>query len=145
MRRVSLPPQGEGVPMPEERPEVRVVVPAAPPFVRLLRLAAADVATRAGFDLDDLDDLRIAVGELCFTLTGRDGVPGRLDVTFELGDGEVTVRGVGRFEHGNGNGARVPPPPEISEAILRGVLDELVLEHDVEEPSFVAVKRRSRE
>ena len=124
-----------------DRTEVRVSVPADPPFVRLVRLAAADVATRVGFDLEDLDDLRIAVGELCFTLTGRSGVSGRLDVTFELGDGEVTVNGVGHFAKGAGADEDLPPA-EISEQILRAVLDELVVERQTEEPSFRAVKRR---
>jgi serine/threonine-protein kinase RsbW len=127
----------------EQRTEVRVVVPAAPPFVRLVRLAAADVGARAGFSLDDIDDLRVAVDELCFTLTGQHGVAsGRLDVTFELGTDEVVVRGIGRFEQNNGQDRRVPPPEEISEQILRAVLDELELEREAPEPSFRAVKRR---
>ena len=119
--------------------EVRVVVPATPPFVRLVRLAAADVASRVGFSIDEIDDLRIAVDELCFTLTGQDGMPGTLDVSFELGNGEVVVRGVGHF-----NGAsteRVPPPADISEEILRAVLDDLDVDHDA--PAFRAVKRRA--
>jgi serine/threonine-protein kinase RsbW len=125
-----------------DRAEVRVVVPAAPPFVRLVRLAAADVASRVGFSIDEIDDLRIAVGELCFTLTGQDGMPGTLEVSFHLGDDEVVVEGVGRFNGGAG-AERVPPPPEISQQILRAVLDDLDLDHDAPEPAFRATKRRA--
>ena len=125
-----------------DRAEVRVVVPAAPPFVRLVRLAAADVASRVGFSIDEIDDLRIAVDELCFTLTGQDGMAGSLDVSFQLGDGEVVVHGVARFAE-DGRADRVPPPAEISQEILRAVLDDLELDHHAPDPAFRAVKRRA--
>ena len=125
-----------------DRAEVRVVVPAAPPFVRLVRLAAADVASRLGFSIDEIDDLRIAVDELCFTLTGQDGMQGSLEVSFHLGEGEVVVHGVARFADG-GRVDRVPPPADISREILRAVLDDLELDHHASEPAFRAVKRRA--
>jgi hypothetical protein len=127
----------------EDRAEVRVVVPAAPAYVRLLRLAAADVGARTGLSLEEIDDLRVAVDELCFTLTGQDGVVGELDVTFELGSGEVVVRGVGRFDPAFLSSDRVGPPAEISKEILRAVVDEHEIEREGHSPVFRAVKRRA--
>jgi len=43
---------------------VRLSLPALPDYVRIVRLAASGIATNLGFDVDELDDLRFAVGEL---------------------------------------------------------------------------------
>jgi serine/threonine-protein kinase RsbW len=122
--------------------EVRLAVPAAPQFVRLVRLAAADIATRAGFSLDEIDDLRMAVDELCFALTGVDGCAGELAVTFWLAGDEVVVEGVGRF-------AIPGPPPDgnpqtaIRSQILSSVLDEHRIDPAGTPPSFWGRKRRA--
>jgi hypothetical protein len=122
--------------------EVRLAVPAAPEFVRLVRLTAADVAARAGFSLDEIDDLRMAVDELCFALTGLEGRDGVLDLTFGLRPDEVVLEGVGHF-------ADPPPSTEpgpstaIRSQILAAVLDEHRLDPDGTRPSFGGRKRRA--
>lgn len=46
---------------------VKISFPANVDFVVLARFAAATIASRAGFDLDDIEDLRLAVDELCIS------------------------------------------------------------------------------
>jgi Histidine kinase-like ATPase domain len=59
----------------EQQPTVvRLEIPADPRIVRVARLAASALAAGAGFDVDEIDDVRIALDELCAVL-------------FELGDG----------------------------------------------------------
>jgi len=71
---------------------IELVLPADTRLVRVARLVASGVATTAGFDIEELEDLRIAVDELCAALVeGGDGGP--LLLTFELGDGTVAVHG----------------------------------------------------
>jgi len=47
---------------------VVLVVPASSRNVRLARLVTSGVGSAAGFDVDEIDDLRIAVDEVCSTL-----------------------------------------------------------------------------
>src|SRR5438270_9637301 len=58
--------------------EVRLSIPASPEFLRLARLAAAGLASRMGFTCDEVEDLRIAIDELCFSLVGKPGRPGTI-------------------------------------------------------------------
>src|SRR3982751_362808 len=108
---------------------VRLVVPAAPEYLRLVRLTAAGLASRLGVTFDEVEDLRIAVDELCFHLLGRaDGVDGdaegatrSMDLTYAAGDDYITITGR------TGLTGAVPEPSELSEQIL----DALVDEHEV--------------
>ena len=97
-----------------EAARVVLTVPADASFVRLARLAAADAGSRAGLTLEEIDDLRIAVGELCMQVMG----PGdaTTSLTFAISPGRVEIDGVG------------PPAletdfTEISKSIVAAVAD----------------------
>lgn len=47
---------------------VRLVIPARPRFLRLARLTAAGIAGDSGFGLEAIEDLRVAVDEVCAIL-----------------------------------------------------------------------------
>jgi serine/threonine-protein kinase RsbW len=97
--------------------KVRLAVPALPEYVRLARLAAAGLATRLGFSYDDVEDLRIAVDELCYLLVGSDGRPGSITLTYLLDDDGIVVEGAGAAG-GNAEFA------ELSQQILAALVDD---------------------
>ena len=108
--------------------DVRLVVPAAPEYLRLVRLTAAGMASRLRFTFDEVEDLRIAVDELCFHLLGSDNgdeVPPAEDRVMELiysADADsITITGR------TGLTGTLPEPSELSVQIL----DALVNEHEV--------------
>jgi serine/threonine-protein kinase RsbW len=106
--------------------DVRLVVPASPEYLRLVRLTAAGLASRLGFTFDEVEDLRIAVDELCFHLLGdADDAPPddnrTMDLTYSAGPDSITITG------STGLSGGVPEPSELSEQIL----DALVDEHEV--------------
>ena len=99
-----------------------VTFPAVPEYLRLARIATADAASRAGLDYEEIDDVRIAVSELCSLVsldpeaTRHPGVPGRPPVADRRGRVAHRAR---RRSAGN----------ELSEAIIAAVADEHSLEH----------------
>jgi serine/threonine-protein kinase RsbW len=65
---------------------VSLTVPGSLEYVRVIRLTAAAVAARLGFDVEEIEDLRVAVDELASVVieAGRDG---EITLTFSnLGD-----------------------------------------------------------
>ena len=53
--------------VPQESEHVEIVMPADADLVVLARFTAAAVAARANFDIDEIEDLRLAVDELCIS------------------------------------------------------------------------------
>jgi serine/threonine-protein kinase RsbW len=106
--------------------DVRLVVPASPEYLRLVRLTAAGLASRLGFTFDEVEDLRIAVDELCFHLLeyqddGPYADPRTMDLVYSAGADSITITGR------TGLSGVVPEPSDLSEQIL----DALVDEHEV--------------
>lgn len=125
--------------------QVRLSVPALPQFARLARLTVAGLANRLEFTYDEVEDLRIAVGEACSLLieaqaetTASSGAGGRIDVTFTLTGDELVIEVSGEAgtvlrEQGEG----------LSDLILDAVVDDVQV--DRAEGRVRLRKRRSPE
>lgn len=64
--------------------------PARPQPVRLARLVSAAVAGSVDASIDDIEDLRIAVGEACAILVGHATTDGRVEITIAVGSDSMT-------------------------------------------------------
>jgi serine/threonine-protein kinase RsbW len=119
----------------ESGDEVRLTLPAVPEYARIVRLTAAGLASRLGFNYDEVEDLRIAVGEACSHLLGNDGHDGTLSVIYRLAPDAITIDAVGEFNDGSA-GEEVPT---LSEQILNAVVDD----HEIDGRRVRLVKRRT--
>ena len=111
-----------------ERDRVELSLPARPDLLFLVRMTAAAVASRADFGYDQIEDLRLAIDELCLTVCGESAVDGRLQLLFKWGDDAIEVVGVYESEESQ-RGARrelavAQPANELSERILDALVDE---------------------
>ena len=117
--------------------EVKLTMPAVPQLLRVARLTAAGLAGRLGFNFDEIEDVKIAVDELCFALVGTKGREGELTVTYRLLPDGLEIEGVGSF-----SGAAHPVPSELSAQILAAVVDEHELTRDGDQLRFRLRKQR---
>jgi serine/threonine-protein kinase RsbW len=71
---------------------VRLQLPVDPQYMRVARLVASGLGATIGFDVEAVDDLRIAVDELCAAMVevSDDDV---LDLSFEVRDDGIEVEG----------------------------------------------------
>jgi serine/threonine-protein kinase RsbW len=71
--------------------QVNIRMPADGAYLSVLRTATAGLAARLDFNLDDIEDLRIAVDEACAMLLGQ-AVPGsNLECSFTLSPDEMSI------------------------------------------------------
>ena len=94
---------------------VELTVPARSEHLRVLRLVTASIAASLEFDVDQLDDLRIAIDELCGGLVEHAADGRRLRL--RLVGGPQCLEAHGSIVDG-GPGAEVDP---ISKLILDGL------------------------
>ena len=120
--------------------EIRLRMPAAPQLLRVARLTAAGLAGRLGFSFDEIEDVKIAVDELCFALVGSKGRDGTLMLTYVLHDQALEIRGEGAFA---GTDDAPPAPTEWSAQILAAVVDEHELGGEGASMHFRLLKRRN--
>ena len=118
---------------------VSIKIPASPEYLQVVRLVAAGLASRLKFTLENIEDLKIAVDELSAYLTGSQGRDGTLDITFEVGDDKISIRGSARLSAGQKVRTELT---EFSRMILETVADEASLEQRDGSPSFSLTKRR---
>ncbi len=116
--------------------EVRLVVPARPELLRLARVTAAGLASRLGFSFDEVEDLRLAIDELCYGLTGPEGRPGMVEIRYDLSPERLVIEGEGDF----GEGTSPVTLSELSEIMLSALVDEHRLEAGPTGPRFRLVK-----
>jgi hypothetical protein len=113
---------------------VRLSVPATYEHVRVARLTAAAVAERLPFDVEDIDDVRVAIDELCSALIEAGPVS---DIDFEfapLRDSFVA--------EGSATVVTRPHLNELARHVLGIVVDGFELSETGGRAHFRATKRR---
>jgi serine/threonine-protein kinase RsbW len=119
--------------------QIKVKIPASPVYLRVVRLTAAGLASRLGFTIDEIEDLKIAVDELAAYLTGAQGRDGDIEITFSVHDDRIDIQGVGRLAPGQKARTQLT---EISKMILSTVVDSATLTRPDGHPMFELTKAR---
>ena len=90
---VSLMPEKPSSPSSSAAPDrVEVSVPLRTEFFATLRIVAASVGADAGFSVDEIDDLRLAISEVVSSLAdGPGSTDDRIEASFELAGTGLTV------------------------------------------------------
>lgn len=106
---------------------IELIFPARGDLIVLARLVTSAISARAGFDIEELEDLRLAVGELCLlTLQGHDSRYGDLRLELSVLDDAIGVECT--LEHA-APGGETQPEEDESANLSQQILDALVDEH----------------
>src|SRR5580700_2611302 len=110
---------------------VELSLPADAHMLFLARMTAAAVATRADLDFEQVEDLRLAIDELCVALLGSGVRTGQITLLFQW-DAEGVLDVVGTLipegeAAADGDGSQEPASPlsfELSQRILDALVDD---------------------
>jgi serine/threonine-protein kinase RsbW len=113
---------------------VELTLPARPDLLVLARMTVGAVGARAEMAVDDIEDLRLAIDELCLASVG-DHQGGRLELRYDWDDDGMEVSCTYRPSESDGpmpvrteiEAAEAIPghlPSDLSERILDALVDE---------------------
>lgn len=100
-------------------------------------MTASGLGSRLGFNIDEVDDLRLALDELCFALIGKGG-DGDLKLTYVLEEHALVIAGEVAKET-----SRISELNELSRQILSALVDEHELTDTETTRSFTLTKRQT--
>jgi len=107
---------------------VEITLPARPELLLLARMTAAAVASRSDFGYDRIEDLRLALDELCLILLEESPEDARMHLNFSWsGDVVEVVASIEENQPSRRRGPKrlavTPKPNELSERILDALVD----------------------
>lgn len=119
---------------------VELSIPARPELLSLARLTVAALAARADFDFEEIEDLRLALDELCSPLLAIT-TAGHLNLSYQWARGDLRVTCTL-------SGAEPMPVDDTEHDLSNRILDALVDDHGSKHENGVATawlsKRRRR-
>ena len=115
---------------------VRLAVPAALEYVRIVRLTGSGVASRLGFDIEEIENLRVALDELA-SMAIEFAAGGELEIAFFTTDSELRIEG--RASLADGADVCVEA---LTAQILKAVIDDYELRASDGNVCFSCVTRR---
>ncbi len=125
---------------PKASPErIELNVPGLPEYVVVVRLAAAAIAGRMAFSFDDIEDLKVAVGEVC-TAAVLGGSP-EIRITFEVAHDQLTAN----IRHRPAHPGRSDQEEELDKLLVRVLMDEVAVEETGGEQVTRLIKRTTAE
>jgi serine/threonine-protein kinase RsbW len=111
---------------------VELRIPAVPEWVGVARLAAAGIASRLHFSIEDIEDLKLAVAEACNCCIQNPG-SGDVRIACELTSDRISI-----VVERTGTGRSVPPatPPDDDDLgdlgvfLIRALMDDVAYASD---------------
>jgi len=110
---------------------IKISLPGKPEYVSIARLTASVIANQMGFNIDDVEDIKVAVGEACnnAVLHGKSHEE-VFEIQFEVQEKRMVIE-----VRDNGNGFdldeyQAPDPGELRENglgifIMKALMDEV--------------------
>jgi anti-sigma regulatory factor (Ser/Thr protein kinase) len=102
---------------------VELTIPVQADLIVLARLTSVTMAARAGFNVEEVEDLRLAVDELCISVVDA-ASDGTLTLTFITGEGHVEVNCIYRGTPLVVDGSLKSAGQDLSSRILDALVDE---------------------
>ncbi len=100
---------------------VRVIIPNKADYISLVRLISSALGSKAGFNIDEIDDLKVAIGEACiltFMPHSQDEIAITYDVSKEML--EVSIEGLGNLSTNEES-----KEAHLSKMIIESLMDEV--------------------
>ncbi|MBI3926067.1 MAG: ATP-binding protein [Armatimonadetes bacterium] len=128
--------------------QIQVELPTQPEFVRLVRLIVAGIGNSMRFNVDELEDLKLAVGEACYqVLQSTSGERARLRIVARLKVDGLEIELFTTHESDDEEGLYAFPGLELTDrrlglTLMKQIVDEISFTSNSRSTSLKIFKRR---
>ena len=119
---------------------LNISFPARSGYLTICRLNAGALGSAAGFDVDELDDLRLAITEAATWLLSDEEAGGDVELRLSAAKHGVRIDGLR-----SAPGLPHRPVQELSEAILGATVDEFRLVQDADSGRKISLTKQRTE
>ena len=131
--------RARGVSLTHVSSSIRLRIPASDAWVVLVRTTAVACCARLGFDVDRVEDVRLAVGEVAGLLVAQAAPGGEIACVFTpYDDGRLDIA----LSAATGTGT-LPPTGTFAWAVLTALVDDVTTTVDATEVTVVLRTSRS--
>ncbi len=120
----------------------RLTLPAKPEYLRFAWITGASLATRLGFSYDELEDLRLAVDEICFALLSQPNPDDEAALELRY---LTTATGIEVEVALRGGHKGLPELSELGTRILAAVVDDYEVRPDTGHGASVWMRKSGAE
>lgn len=124
------------------RDNFKLIVPGKPEYVGAVRLAISSLANNAGFDIEAIEDIKVAVSEACTNIVRHGGVENseQIDIEYEVACEicedklSISVKDEGAgYDTGNYSEPELPAEEAggLGIFIIRALMDEVEVESEI--------------
>ncbi|ABR46252.1 putative anti-sigma regulatory factor, serine/threonine protein kinase [Alkaliphilus metalliredigens QYMF] len=128
--------------------EIKLTIPNKPEYVSVVRLTVSSIANRMGFDVEQIEDIKIATAEACTNAIthGKCDVEESFDIKFIIDEGKLVIS---VFDNGKGcmiNNIKKPDlinPKEggLGIFIIKSLMDDVKITSDADKGTTIIMTK----
>ncbi len=104
--------------------EIDLTLPPLPEMVRVARLTVSGIAASMGFGIDEIEDIKVAVAEICNIIIRCESVSERYKLKFIMHEEKLEIKFI--FEDSKPQGFKLFDNDEaFGEAIINALVDDV--------------------
>lgn len=74
-----------------ENDNIKISIPNKPEFVSVVRLTTSAIANRIGFNIEEIDDIKVAIAEACTIMLENKSEENNIDIEYILESNKITI------------------------------------------------------
>lgn len=124
------------------------IIPGRPEHISVARLAVGTVAANCGFDVEDIEDIKVAVGEACHLVSchEKEGYVKEYEVECETEPGRIVIRLFNTsnelMEKTDKRCIDCPNEGEIGKILIKTLMDSAEVTVDEDKKTITMIKAK---
>ncbi|WDV45922.1 ATP-binding protein [Clostridiaceae bacterium M8S5] len=123
---------------------IKVTLKKKPEYVSIIRVTASSIANKMGFNIEEIEDIKLALGEACISIIKNSNhVEGEYNISFIINENSLGIK-IEDFNNDN-NIKDCKNKDDLSFFIINTLMDEVKCDKNDKNITVLLTKNRSNE